>query len=137
MPLPVMPLDRFATHMLPTPMARAQKNLPLRADLFAPDGRLCAQKFLGKIPRARSVCLKLDDWLKEARIALPQNYGHVEFVYDFRDGGDGDGWMHVLARFEQPPQRASRPRPFSARIFSTFRLFIKTSRKAMSAARPV
>jgi len=118
MPLPVLPLARFATHMLPTPMACAQKNLPLRADLFAPDGTLCAQKFLGKIPRARSTCLKLDDWLKDEKIALPQKYGHVEFVYDFRKGGEGDGWMHVLARFEQRKSEHRAETIFGAHIFN-------------------
>ena len=34
MPLPVPPLDRFSTDALPTPMARSQKELPIRIDLI-------------------------------------------------------------------------------------------------------
>ena len=30
-----------------------------------------------------------------------------ELVYDFRDGGEADGWMHALVRYED---RAVRPR---------------------------
>ena len=118
MPLPVLPHQDFSTHMLPCPMARTQKSLPLRADLFAPDGRLCAQKFLGNIPRARSFCLNLDDWLAETKDAPLKTYGHVEFVYDFRAGGDGDGWLHVLARFEQRASAHRAETIFGAHIFN-------------------
>lgn len=118
MPLPLLPQRDFTTHMLPCPMAREQKSLPLRADLFAPDGRLCAQKFLGNIPRARSVCLDMDVWLAELNGQQPKDYGHVEFVYDFRAGGDGDGWMHVLARFEQRASGHRAETIFGAHIFN-------------------
>ena len=33
--------------------------------------------------------------------------GHAELVYDFRDGGEADGWLHALFRYED---RAVRPR---------------------------
>ena len=26
--------------------------------------------------------------------------GHGELVYDFRDGGEADGWLHGLFRYE-------------------------------------
>ena len=28
-------------------------------------------------------------------------HGHVELVYDFADGGDADGWLHALFRYER------------------------------------
>ncbi len=44
--------------------------------------------------------------------------GHGELVYDFREGGDADGWMHALFRYEDRPPATSRNRA-SARTSST------------------
>ena len=39
----------------------------------------------------------MDAWLKETGTTFPSGYGHVEFSYDFRQGGEGDGWLQVNA----------------------------------------
>ena len=39
--------------------------------------------------------------------AFDVDQGHAELVYDFRDGGEADGWLHALFRYED---RAFRPR---------------------------
>ena len=61
------------------------------------------ERFLGVLPRRHDVALDLDDVLEAD--ALPDG-GHAELVYDFREGGEANGWLHALFRFED---RAERP----------------------------
>tara|TARA_R110000868_G_scaffold98442_4_gene270933 strand:+ start:139 stop:2097 length:1959 start_codon:yes stop_codon:yes gene_type:complete len=119
MPLPVLPRAEFASVMLPTPMATEQHELPIRADLIDADGTLVASKFLGRLQRRDSVEINVEDWIKEASLSLPSGHGHVEFLYDFRDGGDGDGWLHALGRFEQKASGHRAETIFGAHIYNT------------------
>lgn len=118
MPLPVLPLGDFHTVCLPTPMATTHDELPLRVELFDADGGLVAEKYLGRIPRRESVALDIDAWLAESARTLPSGSGHVEFVYDFRDGGEADGWLHALARIEQRTTGHRAETIFGAHIFN-------------------
>ena len=43
----------------PTPMAEMQADLPIRIDVFAADGRLVAERFLGRLPRNHDMALDL------------------------------------------------------------------------------
>ena len=45
--------------------------------------------------------------------------GHGELVYDFRDGGDADGWMHTLARYEHRRSGHAAETSFGAHIYNT------------------
>ncbi|MGV8998519.1 MAG: hypothetical protein ACOH12_16385 [Parvibaculaceae bacterium] len=119
MPLPVLPRAEFASVMLPTPMATEQHELPIRADLIDGNGTLVASKFLGRLQRRDSVEVNIEEWIKEASLTLPSGHGHVEFLYDFRDGGDGDGWLHVLGRFEQKASGHRAETIFGAHIYNT------------------
>jgi hypothetical protein len=119
MPLPVLPRSDFNTVMLPTPMATEQHELPIRAELIDASGKTVASKFLGRIPRRESVEVDVEAWLKEASATLPSGYGHVEFLYDFREGGDGDGWLHALGRFEQKASGHRAETIFGAHIYNT------------------
>ncbi|MDO8288764.1 MAG: hypothetical protein Q7T44_06050 [Parvibaculum sp.] len=119
MPLPVLPRSEFASVMLPTPMATEQHELPIRADLIDGSGQLVASKFLGRLQRRDSVEINIEAWLKDASLTLPSGYGHVEFLYDFRDGGDGDGWLHALGRFEQKSSGHRAETIFGAHIYNT------------------
>ena len=94
----------------PTPMAQTQADLPIRVDVFAPDGRLVAERFLGRLPRDHDLALDLTEF------AVPG--GHAELVYDFRDGGDADGWLHCLVRY-QDRHSGMRRKPASAPTSST------------------
>ncbi len=123
MPLPVPPLAQFRTHALPTPMARSQQELPLRVDLIDAGGETKASKYLGRIGRAESLCLSIDQWLEEERISLPAGHGHVEFLYDFRDGGAADGWLHALGRFEQRLSGHIAETIFGAHIFNSAAIY--------------
>ena len=91
LPFPVLPRDRFRSIVQPTPMAVSQTTLPLRLDVFDADGRKVAERFLGCLPRDHDVALDVDDVARQ---------GHAELVYDFRDGGEADGWLHALFRYE-------------------------------------
>ena len=45
--------------------------------------------------------------------------GHAELVYDFRDGGSADGWLHCLARYEDRRSGHAAETSFGAHIFNT------------------
>jgi hypothetical protein len=111
LPFPVLPPDRFRTIVQPNPMAETQANLPLRLDVFAEDGTLIAQRFLGCLPRDHDLAIDLEDIATEA--------GHAELVYDFRDGGDADGWLHGLFRYEHRDSGHAAETSFGAHIFNT------------------
>ena len=119
MPLPVLPLKEFTSSMIPTPMAREQAELPLRAELYDGNGTLAASKFLGRIPRSESVEVDIQKWVEAESLKLPSGFGHLEFLYDFRDGGEGDGWLHALGRYEQKASGHRAETIFGAHIYNT------------------
>jgi hypothetical protein len=111
LPFPVLPPDRFRTIVQPNPMAERQENLPIRLDVFDTEGRQVAQKFLGCLPRDHDLALDLEE------LGAPE--GHGELVYDFRHGGEGDGWLHGLFRYEDRASRHEAETSFGAHIFNT------------------
>ena len=51
------------------------------------------------------------------------SHGHVELVYDFSDGGSGDGWLHALFRYRHRGSgHAAEPR-FGAHVFNTLMVY--------------
>jgi len=116
LPFPILPRGRFKTIVQPTPMATSELNMPLRLDVFAPDGAQVAEKFLGLLPRNHNVALDLDEVLPAG--ALPDG-GHAELVYDFRDGGDANGWLHALFRYEDRINFHAAESSFGAHVFNT------------------
>ena len=111
LPFPVLPPDRFSTVVQPTPMAESQADLPIRIDVFAADGRLVAEKFLGRLPRNHDLALEVTE--------LDGEGGHAELVYDFRAGGGADGWLHCLARYQDRRSGHAAETSFGAHIFNT------------------
>jgi hypothetical protein len=120
LPFPVLPRGRFRTIALPTPMVETERGLPLRMDIFAPDGEKIAEKFLGLLPRNHDCAVDLDDVLPQAALA---EGGHAELVYDFREGGEADGWMHALFRFEDRANGHAAESSFGAHIFNTLMVY--------------
>jgi hypothetical protein len=116
LPFPILPRRDFSTIALPTPMAHHQTNLPLRVDIFAPDGAKITEHRLGVLARDHAMALDLDTVL--ASDALPDG-GHGELVYDFAAGGDADGWLHGLFRYERRDQSHAAETSFGAHIFNT------------------
>jgi len=111
LPFPILPRERFRSIVLPTPMAETQADLPVRLDVFDAAGRKVAERFLGCLPRDHAVVVDCADFPVEA--------GHAELVYDFRDGGSGDGWLHALFRYEDRRSGHAAESSFGAHIFNT------------------
>ena len=112
LPFPVLDPARFRTLVQPTPMAVAQADLPVRLDLFDTAGQPVAQRFLGRLPRDHGLALDLD--------TIPGLCaGHAELVYDVRDGGGADGWLHALFRWEHRESGHAAESSFGAHVFNT------------------
>jgi hypothetical protein len=111
LPFPVLPSGEFRSIVQPNPMAETQASLPIRLDVFAPDGRKVAERFLGNLPRNHDLALDLE--------AVGAAQGHAELAYDFRDGGDADGWLHGLFRYEHKASGHVADTSFGAHIFNT------------------
>jgi hypothetical protein len=116
LPFPVLPRGRFKTIMQPTPMAVTEQNMPLRLDVFAAGGGKIAERYLGVLARNHDVAVDLDDVLPEGALA---EGGHAELVYDFREGGDANGWLHALFRFEDRVSGHAAESSFGAHVFNT------------------
>ncbi len=112
LPFPVLPRERFRTIVQPTPMAESQVDLPIRLDVFAEDGRKVAERFLGRLPRDHGLAVDLGEVTDLAA-------GHAELVYDFRDGGGADGWLHALFRYEDRASGHAAESSFGAHVFNT------------------
>lgn len=111
LPFPVLPRAEFRSIVLPTPMAERQANLPIRLDLFDSEGQLVGERFLGNLPRRHDLALDLEE--------LGAEEGHAELVYDFRAGGDADGWLHCLVRYEHRTAPHVAESSFGAHIYNT------------------
>ncbi len=111
LPFPILPRSRYRSIVQPTPMATTQQNLPIRLDVFDRDGTKKAETFLGCLPRDRSISVDLE--------AYDVDEGHAELVYDFRDGGEADGWLHALFRYEDRQSGHAAESSFGAHIFNT------------------
>ena len=111
LPFPILPKSRFRSIVQPTPMATTQQNLPIRLDVFDQSGTKRGETFLGCLPRDRSMALDLEQYDVEE--------GHAELVYDFRDGGEADGWLHALFRYEDRQSGHAAESSFGAHIFNT------------------
>lgn len=109
LPFPVLDRARFRTFAQPTPMSTAQTTLPVRLDIFDTEGNRAATRFLGCLPRDHAVAVEIAD------VAA----GHAELVYDFRDGGEADGWLHALFRYEDRASGHVAESSFGAHIFNT------------------
>lgn len=111
LPFPILPAGRFRSIVQPTPMSTCQSDLPVRIDVFDTDGTKRGESFLGCLPRDHDLALDME------RFGVDQ--GHAELVYDFRDGGQADGWLHALFRYEDRSSGHVAESSFGAHIFNT------------------
>jgi hypothetical protein len=111
LPFPILPRTRFRSIVQPTPMAETQATLPVRLDIFDCEGHQVDARFLGCLPRDHGVAVDFDD--------VDVEEGHAELVYDFRDGGTADGWLHALFRYEDRQNGHAAESSFGAHIFNT------------------
>jgi hypothetical protein len=117
LPAPILPRDAWRSIVQPTPMARAQSELPLALLAYDASGAEAARLPLGRLRRDEAVAVDLDGVLEG--VTLPGGYGHFELVYDFAAGGGGDGWMHALFRYEHRASGHRADSSFGAHIFNT------------------
>jgi hypothetical protein len=117
LPAPILPQRQWQTLVLPTPMALRQTELPIAARIYRPDGGEVLSHSLGRLPRAHAMHLDLDKL--DGIDALGAGYGHIELIYDFIDGGEGDGWLHAVFRYRHRRSGHSAETSFGAHVFNT------------------
>ncbi len=122
LPAPVLPTERWRSLALPTPMSTAQTELPVAALLIDPAGREIARHGFGRLPRDHASALDIADMINGAA-SLTDGYGHVELIYDFANGGEADGWLHGLFRYEDRATGHAAETSFGAHIFNTVLTF--------------
>ena len=115
LPAPILPRREWESLLLPTPMAYSQTELPIAALVYDAEGREMTRLPLGRLPRDHATALSLD----EVAAGLGDSHGHVELVYDFRDGGSGDGWLHALFRYRHRASGHAAETSFGAHVFNT------------------
>ncbi|MBI2707258.1 MAG: hypothetical protein HYX35_02960 [Proteobacteria bacterium] len=114
LPAPLLPTDSYLTSLLPTPMSRELKFMPLQALVYDKEGALKGKHAFGNLPRHHQQMLLVNDVAQ-----LGQDYGHVELIYDFDVGDEADGWLHALFRYEHKTLAAQAETSFGSHIFNT------------------
>jgi hypothetical protein len=117
LPAPILPREHYRTLALPTPMATTQQELPIALAAYDRAGREVARHRLGRVKRRESAALDLDTVLNGA--VLPGGWGHLELLYDFAEGGEADGWLHGLFRYEHRATGHAAETSFGAHVFNT------------------
>lgn len=115
LPAPVLPPARFRSIVLPTPMATRQDNLPVKVLVYDSEGHEVAARPLGRLPRDHATVLELGEVLD----GRDGDWGHMELVYDFAEGGEADGWLHGLFRYEDKVSGHVAETSFGAHMFNT------------------
>ena len=119
LPAPVLPTGRYRTSMLPTPMATGQETLPIAAIVYDANGTEQARHSFGCLKRSDSIAVEIADVLNGSAEALGGGHGHVEIVYDFSAGGDADGWLHAIFRYEDTQSGHAAETSFGAHMFNS------------------
>ena len=120
LPAPILPAKRWRSTALPTPMARAQEELPIALIAYDSAGQELARHGFGRLLRRQSVAIDIDALCNDK---TPQG-GHMELLYDFAGGGPsgsqgGDGWLHALFRYEDRASGHRAETSFGSHIFNT------------------
>jgi hypothetical protein len=116
LPFPILPRPQYNTAVLPTAMSTGSLANPLRIDIFSDDGAKIAEQYLGALPRKHRMACDLDVALQADQLSRG---GHAELVYDFREGGEVDGWLHAVFRYERRDSGHVAESSFGAHIFNT------------------
>lgn len=111
LPFPVLDPQQFETYVQPNPMSEKVLSLPVRIDMFNEQGEAVGSYFLGNLPRQHRTAVALHELM-----SCP---GHADLVYDFRDGGDADGWLHSLIRYRDRQSEHAAETSFGGHIFNT------------------
>jgi hypothetical protein len=118
LPAPILPMDIWKSVALPTPMSTCQTSLPVALLAIDADGREAGRITLGNLPRDHTRHVDLQTEMADA-LSATNGFGHMELVYDFADGGEADGWLHALFRYENVETGNMAETSFGAHIFNT------------------
>ena len=118
LPAPILPMDTWKSVALPTPMSTCQTNLPVALLAIDSEGREAGRLALGNLPRDHARMVDLKSEMADALSAM-DGFGHMELVYDFAEGGEADGWLHALFRYENEATGNAAETSFGAHIFNT------------------
>ena len=113
----LMPRSLWQSLVLPNSMAVCQTDLPIAVFVYDPDGREVLRHLSGgsRAPmRPRSIWMRSKSSMRSA-----VGYGHVELIYDFSGGGEGDGWLHALFRYRHRQSGHAAETSFGAHVFNT------------------
>jgi hypothetical protein len=116
LPAPILPLDRYTSAVLPTPMSTAQDRLPIKALIYDATGLQVAEHRFGNLQRDHAHTLEVSAFVKGK---LPSAFGHLELVYDFDSGDTADGWLHGLFRYVDLRSRHAAETSFGSHVFNT------------------
>lgn len=117
LPAPILPPGAYDSLALPTPMATCQQDLPAAAILYDRGGQEIGRHVFGRLPRDHAALLDLGALARDGGLAA-DDYGHAELVYDFRDGGEADGWLHGLFRYTDRRSGHAAETSFGAHMFN-------------------
>ncbi|MEE8438238.1 MAG: hypothetical protein V3S07_01530 [Micropepsaceae bacterium] len=117
LPAPILPIERYTSLVMPTPMSTAQQCLPLKLLLFDASGEAVAEHSFGNLSRSESIAFDLAEVLGNR--GLESGYGHMELVYDFDAGNEADGWLHGLFRYIDRKSDHRAETSFGAHVFNT------------------
>jgi hypothetical protein len=116
LPAPVLPIARYRSLVLPTPMSTVQAHLPVKLLIYDGSGRKEAEHCFGNLARGGCVALAANEILNGR---IDGGYGHMELVYDFAAGREADGWLHALFRYEDVASGHAAETSFGAHLFNT------------------
>ena len=116
LPAPVLPLDRYRSIILPTPMATTQRHLPIKLAIYDAAGNKAVEHSFGNLARKDSVAITANELLNGK---LDGGYGHMELTYDFEQGEEADGWLHALFRYDDIETGHAAEASFGAHVFNT------------------
>ena len=116
---PILPLSHWQSLCLPTPMATTQQNLPLALEIYDGQGHKVLRQALGVLSRNGLPAFDVQTLLHQQGCTLTSGYGHMELMYDFTQGREGDGWLHGLFRYRQLSNGHVADTSFGSHIFNT------------------
>ncbi|HVA13492.1 MAG TPA: hypothetical protein VNF99_09600 [Stellaceae bacterium] len=116
LPAPILPTGRWRSLALPTPMARSQKELPITLVVYSHWGKELGRHRFGRLQRRESVAIDVEKICHTDHLEVG---GHMELLYDLADGGEGDGWLHALFRYEDRASGHRAETSFGAHVFNT------------------
>ncbi len=116
---PILPINKYTTTVLPTPMSRSLTHVPLKVIVYSNEGKELAMHTFGNLARNHKKCLYIDEFVKEISFFKSLgNYGSMQIVYDFTAGDNADGWFHAILKYHNKENGHFAETSFGSHIFN-------------------